>query len=252
MDPIKFLADVPKENAFWTGNGNCLNNLDELLIHLKKEGVPFFSHHVTENKNDFANWIHYVVGDVELSQSMFATKDFLETVALVEKRIETLKEDSFNNEIFDSISQVFEGDKNSVLMNSLDASLVMPSQEFENKFDHSKIIDIIEKSRISHDEKPSSVNEETQAVKEIEVFTNATTALVAEPEISSDIADEELKLYKQKLDVAFERLSSNLKPDSAPPVYSNARDAYSPFSNLTFDIGFGKFFESIKKKIRKY
>jgi hypothetical protein len=59
----KVLVTADDERSFWTVNGEVLNNLISLSEALERMEKEAFSHHVTKEKNDFANWVETVLND---------------------------------------------------------------------------------------------------------------------------------------------------------------------------------------------
>jgi hypothetical protein len=70
----RLLEDVTPENYFVLSDGRPLKNLIELSDALEEMNDDVYGHHVTEDKNDFARWVHDVFGDEELSLHLGATK----------------------------------------------------------------------------------------------------------------------------------------------------------------------------------
>lgn len=62
--------DVQPEHRFFLCDGTYLNNLLELAAALKYMKEETFSHHVSEQKNDFANWIRHCMGEEELAAKL--------------------------------------------------------------------------------------------------------------------------------------------------------------------------------------
>ena len=62
------------EQCFWTKDGKIIANLVELSDTLEHMADEVFEHHVNKSKNDFADWIQYVLGDVELAKKIKAFK----------------------------------------------------------------------------------------------------------------------------------------------------------------------------------
>ena len=60
--------------CFWTNDGKIIANLVELRDTLEHMADEVFEHHVNKSKNDFADWIQYVLGDVELAKKIRAFK----------------------------------------------------------------------------------------------------------------------------------------------------------------------------------
>ena len=66
----KSWPNVPPEKSFWVHNGPVLRNLTELPLALERMGEETFRHHVNEKKNDFANWIEFVIGERALADEV--------------------------------------------------------------------------------------------------------------------------------------------------------------------------------------
>ena len=90
-----WIADVPYEFVFTCYDGRILKNLKELEIALidMKEGV--FFHHVTKEKNDFANWVRGVVYDEKLARDLAKTTNNRQAAKVVSTRVAFL-EDKLN------------------------------------------------------------------------------------------------------------------------------------------------------------
>jgi len=63
------LTTAQGEQCFWCSNGEVLSSLVELQDALKAMEEEVFAHHVNKERNDFANWIEYVLGDAELASA---------------------------------------------------------------------------------------------------------------------------------------------------------------------------------------
>lgn len=64
------LTAAEGEQCFWCTNGQVLSSLVELRDALAEMEDAVFAHHVQKERNDFANWIEYVLGDAELAESI--------------------------------------------------------------------------------------------------------------------------------------------------------------------------------------
>lgn len=63
------------QNCFWVHNGPILSDLQELRDALKKEVThEQFTHHVSGERNDFADWIEGTLGDAACARSIRAAK----------------------------------------------------------------------------------------------------------------------------------------------------------------------------------
>ncbi len=61
---------IPPEHYFNLANGQVLKDLTELKNALKTMDENTFSHHVNENRNDFANWVKDVIKDENLAEQI--------------------------------------------------------------------------------------------------------------------------------------------------------------------------------------
>ncbi len=64
------LKNAPAENAFVLRNGRVLKNLHELANALVSMDDETFAHHVSKERNDFANWIQGVFQDEKLAKQV--------------------------------------------------------------------------------------------------------------------------------------------------------------------------------------
>lgn len=62
--------DVPEEQSFILKDGSKVNNLVELAKKFDAMEDDVYSHHVTEDRNDFANWIKDVMGKEKLAENV--------------------------------------------------------------------------------------------------------------------------------------------------------------------------------------
>ena len=86
----KFLFDVPEGNVFVTSDGRYLKNLMHLRTCLRNISGKSFSHHVNNNKNDFAEWIKSSIGDEELFSRIRNKKTIKDHFVLIDKRVNHL------------------------------------------------------------------------------------------------------------------------------------------------------------------
>jgi hypothetical protein len=70
----RVLVCAQGEQCFWTTDGKIVANLVELRDALTTMATEVFEYHVTKDKNDFADWIEYVLGDAELAQRVRGAK----------------------------------------------------------------------------------------------------------------------------------------------------------------------------------
>ncbi len=69
-----FLGTVEQGKEFYCRNGKVINSLEELAKEIKELDIETFLHHVNEERNDFANWIKEVVGDMVLANRIKRAK----------------------------------------------------------------------------------------------------------------------------------------------------------------------------------
>ncbi len=68
------LTCAPGEQCFWVTDGRVLTNLVELRDALASMTEDVFMYHVTKERNDFADWIEYVLQDADLASSFRKSK----------------------------------------------------------------------------------------------------------------------------------------------------------------------------------
>ncbi len=68
------LKKIKKEHHFILRDGRRIKNLEELTHFLKFMDESTFKHHVTNDKNDFADWIKNIVEDNELANNIKGSK----------------------------------------------------------------------------------------------------------------------------------------------------------------------------------
>ena len=76
---------IKPENYFMLSDGSKLRNLQELLDSLRHMDTEVFNNHVTEGRNDFANWINDVMGLSDLAQNVRTAKTKAQMSDLIEK-----------------------------------------------------------------------------------------------------------------------------------------------------------------------
>lgn len=59
----KKLVYATEETCFWTTDGQIFSDLVTLKDALKQMPKAVFQHHVTKDKNDFADWVQHVLED---------------------------------------------------------------------------------------------------------------------------------------------------------------------------------------------
>ena len=78
------------EQQFWTNDGRILKDMIELRDALSQMERHVFDHHVTGEKNDFADWVEFVLQDTS-GASMLRSKKTPSTAATtLSTRLKTL------------------------------------------------------------------------------------------------------------------------------------------------------------------
>ena len=70
----KLLVCAPDDKCFWTTDGQIIKNLEELKLAFGTMGDEVFLHHVTKEKNDFADWVEQVLEDKKCAQALRKSK----------------------------------------------------------------------------------------------------------------------------------------------------------------------------------
>ncbi len=87
----RFLAVVtPEWHAFWVHEGPVFASLKDMSAALPKLTAQSFAHHVNEAKNDFADWIEFVVGDKDLAKDMRGAKTARQILGALDSRLKDL------------------------------------------------------------------------------------------------------------------------------------------------------------------
>lgn len=87
ISPKKTMIYATNEASFWTRDGQILNSLQALSDTLLEIDLEVFSHHVTKDKNDFADWVDHVLNDIECAKSIRKAKTIKATKVAVDKHI---------------------------------------------------------------------------------------------------------------------------------------------------------------------
>jgi hypothetical protein len=87
-------SDISPDKYFILCDGKPIKSFKELADVLQLMSDDMFKYHVTETKNDFANWINDVFNDVELAKKIRIDKTRLETSIEIYKHILELLENN--------------------------------------------------------------------------------------------------------------------------------------------------------------
>lgn len=67
---FKALVCAVDGECFWARDGQVLSNLADLSFAIGSMDDEIFLHHVTKDKNDFADWVEHVLMDKECAQAL--------------------------------------------------------------------------------------------------------------------------------------------------------------------------------------
>lgn len=70
----KKLVAAKGQQCFWVNEGPILKDLIELQTALETMSDAIFAHHVTRERNDFAEWVEYVLKDAETAAALRKSK----------------------------------------------------------------------------------------------------------------------------------------------------------------------------------
>lgn len=69
------IAVADPEKHFYLHEGGSLSSLEELFTELQTMEDHVFSHHVNEERNDFATWVRDVMDERKLAKNIELTKN---------------------------------------------------------------------------------------------------------------------------------------------------------------------------------
>lgn len=85
--PKRVLARAEGPQCFWVNDGEVLADLLELKHALALMSGETFSYHVNGTRNDFADWIEFVLGDTELALALRGAKKPKQAHTIVVRRL---------------------------------------------------------------------------------------------------------------------------------------------------------------------
>lgn len=81
---FKALVCAYDGECFWSRDGQILSNLSDLSFAIGSMDDEVFLHHVTQEKNDFADWVEHVLQDQECAQALRAAQKKTQAKKIVE------------------------------------------------------------------------------------------------------------------------------------------------------------------------
>lgn len=73
-EKMRALVCADGEFCFWTTDGSVLENLEQLETAFGSMDDEVFLHHVTKEKNDFADWVEHVLEDAACAADLRRSK----------------------------------------------------------------------------------------------------------------------------------------------------------------------------------
>lgn len=71
---VRALVCAIDQECFWTRDGSILRDLRDLHVVVSSMDDEIFFHHVNKEKNDFADWVEYVLQDKECAEALRKAK----------------------------------------------------------------------------------------------------------------------------------------------------------------------------------
>ena len=87
----KALSCVSPEHVFYVCDGTVLRSLEELESYLQNVSIEVYSYHVTQDRNDFHNWVNDVIGDAKLAKDLAKAKNHGAAALLLKERVKWLR-----------------------------------------------------------------------------------------------------------------------------------------------------------------
>ncbi|MFT4343695.1 MAG: hypothetical protein ACMXYE_03020 [Candidatus Woesearchaeota archaeon] len=82
---------VHEDTAFVTRSGRLIRSMYELYSVISEMDDDEFAHHVTEDRNDFKNWVLHIVQDKHLARLLESLQTKSEMLDVIEKRVDAYK-----------------------------------------------------------------------------------------------------------------------------------------------------------------
>lgn len=85
----KTLLIANNQQSFWVNNGQILNSLLALETALGSMSKDIYAYHVAKDRNDFAQWVEYVLVDVACAKDLRKAKTQSAAKTVVVKHLKT-------------------------------------------------------------------------------------------------------------------------------------------------------------------
>ncbi len=86
---VRALVCAEGEACFWTTDGAVLGDLQQLEVAFGSMDDEVFLHHVTKEKNDFADWVEHVLNDAACAADLRRSKKPKSALATVRKHLKS-------------------------------------------------------------------------------------------------------------------------------------------------------------------
>ncbi len=87
----KVLVYANNDNSFWVNDGQVLNSLVALQEALDNMQNEVFAYHVQKDRNDFADWVNFVLCDGKCSSDLRKTKTKEDASVVISKHLKSYK-----------------------------------------------------------------------------------------------------------------------------------------------------------------
>jgi hypothetical protein len=84
---FKAMVCAADGECFWTRDGRILQNMADLHMAFGSMDDEVFLHHVSKEKNDFANWVEYVLQDLDCAVELRKVKKKAQAEKIVAKYV---------------------------------------------------------------------------------------------------------------------------------------------------------------------
>lgn len=84
---FKAMVCAADGECFWTRDGRILQNISDLHMAFGSMDDEVFLHHVSKEKNDFANWMEYVLQDDEGAAALRKAKKLAQAKKILEEHL---------------------------------------------------------------------------------------------------------------------------------------------------------------------
>jgi len=84
---FKALVCASEGECFWTRDGSILQNMADLHMAFGSMDDEIFLHHANKEKNDFADWVEYVLQDLECAEDLRKAKKVEQAEKILRKHL---------------------------------------------------------------------------------------------------------------------------------------------------------------------